>query len=121
VPGAAVPKADPEGAGGRATVVLQTTGHEQRKLERRLDRITAHLKMQQYCMHTYVSAGGAWSLGVGSDACMSVGGLCGGRRGWRIAPDACMSGGLCGFSRVWVARSLLAAFVVAWVDAGAQG
>lgn len=43
-----------QGAGQR-TVVLQTTDREQRKLERQLDKITAQLKMQQYCMHTYVS------------------------------------------------------------------
>lgn len=33
-------------------VVLQAFGREQRKLERQLDKITAQLKMQQYCMHT---------------------------------------------------------------------
>jgi hypothetical protein len=40
--------------GGQQAVVLQTTDREQRKLERQLDKITAQLKMQQYCMHTYV-------------------------------------------------------------------
>jgi hypothetical protein len=46
--------------GGQRTVVLQTTDREQRKLERQLDKITAQLKMQQYCMHTYVSTVAVW-------------------------------------------------------------
>jgi hypothetical protein len=45
------------GGGGRQPLVLQSSDKEQRKLERQMDKITAQLKMQQYCMHTYVSGG----------------------------------------------------------------
>jgi hypothetical protein len=41
-----------QGSKQQQALVLQTTDREQRKLEKQMDRITAQLKMQQYCMHT---------------------------------------------------------------------
>lgn len=55
VGGAGMGGAQELGGGGRQPLVLQSSDKEQRKLERQMDRITAQLKMQQYCMHTYVS------------------------------------------------------------------
>jgi hypothetical protein len=53
------------GGGGRQPLVLQSSDKEQRKLERQMDEITAQLKMQQYCMHTYVSGGAGCVCWVG--------------------------------------------------------
>jgi hypothetical protein len=44
----------PDADAQRDLLLLQVNSGEQAALEQQLDRITSQLKMQQYCMHTYV-------------------------------------------------------------------